>query len=222
VACFCVALHRTPRGAGVKTFLKFIARVLAAILILPLLASFHLRALFVGRDRSLESSSQLLSLLPGLSGQYLRRAFLSRVLAECHDSSCIEFGTIFSRAGARIGKNAYIGPYCSIGLAEIGQDALLASGVQVPSGAHSHGTEDLSLPIREQAGQRSVVRIGNGAWVGCSAVVMADVGSNSIVAAGSVVVRPIPDYVVAAGIPAHVVRSRFSESRESDQSQPTA
>ena len=157
------------------------------------------------------SPHENLRALPGLSGQYLRRAFLTRVLAHCHSSACIEFGTIFSRTGAQIGRNAYIGPYCTIGLADIGDDALLAPGVQVPSGAHAHGTEDPSVPIREQAGHLSVVTIGDGTWVGCSAVVMADVGRNSIVAAGSVVTRPIPDSAIAAGAPARVIRSRLLE-----------
>jgi virginiamycin A acetyltransferase len=192
-----------------KELFKGIAQTLGLICILPMLASYRLRALFIGQDRSLQSSSQFLALMPGLSGQYLRRAFLAKALNRCHSSACIEFGTIFSRAGATIGKNAYIGPNCVIGLADVGPDVLLASGVQVPSGAHTHGTEDLSLPIREQAGHLSLVRIGEGSWIGCSAVIMADVGKNSIVAAGAVVTKPIPDHSIAAGSPARVIRSRL-------------
>ncbi len=73
---------------------------------------------------------------------------------------------LFSKAGARIGPNVYIGPRCHIGLAHIGRDALLAAGVHVTSGARTHGTDDLSRPIREQDGSATVVRIGAGAWIG--------------------------------------------------------
>ena len=50
-----------------------------------------------------------------------------------------------------------------------------------------------SVPIREQEGALTMVRIGAGAWVGSAAVVMADVGANSIIGAGSVVTAPVPD-----------------------------
>ena len=63
-------------------------------------------------------------------------------------------------------------------------------------------------PIRDQAHHRTRVRIGQGAWIGSAAVVMADVGRNSVVGAGAVVTKPLPDDVVAAGVPARVVRTR--------------
>jgi virginiamycin A acetyltransferase len=188
---------------------KTIVRGVATIAVVPNLLSFRLRASVVGRDRALEGSSQALSLVPGLLGQYLRRAFLSRVLAGCHESAVIEFGAVFSQAGARIDENAYIGPRCHIGLAHIERDALLAAGVHVPSGARSHGIEDPSLPIRDQPGSPVVVRIGAGAWIGSAAIVMADVGRDTVVGAGAVVTKPLPDGVMAAGVPARALRSRF-------------
>ena len=188
---------------------KTIVRGVATIAVVPNLLSFRLRASVVGRDRALEGSSQALSLVPGLLGQDLRRAFLSRVLAGCHESAVIEFGAVFSQAGARIDENAYIGPRCHIGLAHIERDALLAAGVHVPSGARSHGIEDPSLPIRDQPGSPVVVRIGAGAWIGSAAIVMADVGRDTVVGAGAVVTKPLPDGVMAAGVPARALRSRF-------------
>jgi acetyltransferase-like isoleucine patch superfamily enzyme len=85
------------------------------------------------------------------------------------------------------------------------RDVLLAAGVHVPSGPHTHGM-DLSAPIHDQPGTLRVVRIGAGSWIGSNAVIMADVGCNSIVGAGAVVTRPLPDRVVAAGVPARIVR----------------
>jgi acetyltransferase-like isoleucine patch superfamily enzyme len=52
------------------------------------------------------------------------------------------------------------------------------------------------------------VRIGAGSWIGSNAVVLADVGRDTVVAAGAVVTRPLPDRVIAAGVPARVLRSR--------------
>jgi acetyltransferase-like isoleucine patch superfamily enzyme len=191
--------------------LKQFVRLAASIAVLPALASYKIRALFIGRNRALEGSSQMLALIPGLAGQYLRRAFLARTLAACHPTAAICFGTLFSQPDARIDEHVYIGPGCHIGLTHVERDALIASGVHVTSGRHTHGTEDPVVPIREQEGQRALVRIGAGAWIGSGAVVMADVGRNAIVGAGSVVTRPIPDSVVAAGVPARVIRTRIMD-----------
>jgi hypothetical protein len=69
------------------------ARLLASLLIVPLLATYWLAAALIGHDRSLEGSSELLSLIPALPGNYLRRPFLARVLAGCHPTASIGFGT---------------------------------------------------------------------------------------------------------------------------------
>ena len=197
-------------GVGMRgrTIVKAVARGVAATAITPALISFRIRARLLGADRALEGSTQSLALVPGVAGQYLRRAFLARALAECHASATIEFGTIFSRCGARIAENAYIGPRCHIGLATIERNVMLAAGVHVPSGAHSHGISDPSVPMRDQPGNRQMVRIGSGSWIGSAAVVMADVGADSVIGAGAVVTRPIPGRMIAAGVPARIVRSR--------------
>jgi acetyltransferase-like isoleucine patch superfamily enzyme len=50
--------------------------------------------------------------------------------------------------------------------------------------------------------------VGEGAWIGSAAIVMEDVGRGTVVGAGSVVTRPLPDLVLAAGVPARVLRHR--------------
>ncbi len=189
---------------AIKTFV----RALATIAVLPVILSYRLRAAVMGRDRALAGSTQALGLVPGILGQYLRRAFLAQAIEYCAPDATIEFGTLFSKAGARIDRGAYIGPRCHLGLVHIEQDVLLAAGVHVPSGGAIHGTADVTRPIREQEGRVALVRIGAGSWVGSLAVVMADVGCHAIVGAGSVVTKPVPDFAVAAGVPARVLRSR--------------
>jgi acetyltransferase-like isoleucine patch superfamily enzyme len=189
-----------------REFVKAAARAAATIVILPQLASFKVRAALMGGNRALVGSSQLLSLVPGLPGQYLRRAFLARVLSGgCAPSAAIEFGTLFSQVGSRIDERVYVGPRCHLGHVHLERDVLLAAGVHVPSGPHTHGT-DLSMPIHDQPGALRIVRIGAGSWIGSNAVIMADVGCNTIVGAGAVVTQPLPDRVLAAGVPARIVR----------------
>jgi acetyltransferase-like isoleucine patch superfamily enzyme len=187
---------------------KSVALGLATVAVTPALISFWVRSRLMGPNRALEGSTQALSLVPGVMGQYIRRAFLGRCLAECHASVTVAFGTAFSQAGARLERNAYIGPGCHLGLVHVEADVLIGAGVHIPSGGATHGIASVDVPIREQPGEPQMVRIGRGSWIGSAAVVLADVGRDTVVGAGAVVTKPLPDRVVAAGVPARVVRSR--------------
>jgi acetyltransferase-like isoleucine patch superfamily enzyme len=57
-----------------------------------------------------------------------------------------------------------------------------------------------------------MVRIGEGSWVGSGAIVMADIGKHCVIAAGAVVTEAVPDYAIAGGVPARVIRSRLPET----------
>jgi acetyltransferase-like isoleucine patch superfamily enzyme len=211
-------IHVPPSGeaSALKRAAKGAARLAALVVVSPVLASYWLNAAVLGRGRALESRSQLLSLWPGLTGQYLRRAFLQRVLARCHHSATVEFGTFFSQPGAVLDENVYVGPRCSLGLVHLERDVLLAANVQIPSGGKTHHFDDPTRPIREQGGERRVVTVGAGAWVGTGAIVLADVGKGTVVAAGAVVTKPLPDNVIAAGVPARVIRGRFDAAGSGD------
>lgn len=188
--------------------LKAAAHAAATLVVWPSVLSWRVRSIVLGRDRALEGSTQAWAIVPGILGQYLRRAFLERALAACARTATIEFGTIFSSASASIGDRAYIGPRCHIGWAIIEKDVLLAAGVHVPSGGRTHGIADLDVPIRDQPSIKTPVRIGAGSWIGSAAVVMADVGRDTVIGAGAVVVKPIPDRTIAGGVPARVLRHR--------------
>ena len=191
-----------------KQWIKAAARAAATVAILPQLVSFKVRAAVMGDNRALVGSSQLLSLVPGLAGQYLRRAFLARVLrGGCAATAAIEFGVLFSQVDSQIDDHVYIGPRCHLGHVHLERGVLLASGVHIPSGPYTHGM-DPSAPIHDQPGALRRVRIGAGSWIGSNAVVLADVGRDTIVGAGAVVTRPLPDRVIAAGVPATVVKRR--------------
>lgn len=195
-------------GARLRTVVKSAVFACATMLVAPSLLSFAVRARLLGRDRALEGSTQALSCIPGLIGDYLRRAFLRRVLQRCHPSAAIGFGTIFSKAGACIDEHVVIGPRCHIGLVHIERNALVGPGCHLLSGARTHGTSDLSVPVREQAGEVTRVRIGEGAWIGSAVIVMADIGAETVVSAGSVVHQSLPPRVIAGGMPARMLSQR--------------
>ncbi|MCS7303596.1 MAG: acyltransferase [Thermoguttaceae bacterium] len=191
-----------------KTVLKFLADLLARLVVLPAVVLYWLGAALGGKERALRFWSEFLAPLAGTGGVYLRRAFYRYVLPECGPGCWIGFGVLIHSPNTRIGKNVYIGPYCSLGEVQLEDDVLLSTGVSVINGPRQHGLDQLDVPIRQQPGQWQLVRIGQNSWIGERAVVMADVGSHCVIGAGAVVTRPIPDYAVAVGVPARVIRYR--------------
>ncbi|MBL8820425.1 MAG: acyltransferase [Planctomyces sp.] len=191
-----------------KSILKQMVRMICTILVLPAVALCRLQAVVGGRDRAFSGWSQFFALFPGLCGVHLRHAFCRQVMSGCADGAWIGFGTIFSHAGASIGKSAYIGNFCSIGDVAIEDDVLIASHVSIMNGCRQHGTARLDIPIREQPGVYEPVTIGRDSWIGEHATVAASVGKHCIIGAGSVVLKPIPDYSIAVGVPARVIRDR--------------
>ena len=191
-----------------KPALKLVADVGACALVLPLWLLTRLVAVLLPTDQPFQMASHFLSLWPGVPGNYLRRAFYRLTLPRCGSDVCIEFGTILHQPTVELGHRVYIGTHCSIGESVIEDDVLLGSNVDVISGGQQHRFDDLETPIREQGGRYRKIVIGPDSWVGNSSVVMANVGAQCVVAAGSVVVRDLEPRSIVAGNPAAVVRKR--------------
>ena len=71
-----------------------------------------------------------------------------------------------------------------------------------------HGYEDIEIPILKQPIiQKGTVEIGEGSWLGENVCVLgARIGKHCVIGANSVVTRDIPDYSVAVGSPAKVIK----------------
>jgi acetyltransferase-like isoleucine patch superfamily enzyme len=112
-------------------------------------------------------------------------------------------------AGITIGACSLIGESCILrgqGGITIGDDVYLGTLVQLL--AVNHVFADTSRPISHQGITAQGISIADGAWVGSGAIVLdgVRVGRNAVVGAGAVVNRDVPDYCVAVGNPARVVR----------------
>lgn len=105
--------------------------------------------------------------------------------------------------GCAFGYNNHI---TAVGRMIIGRNVLTANNVYISD--NLHGYEDISTPIMHQAVylKREVV-IGDGSWIGENACIIgAHVGKNCVIGANAVVTSDIPDYSVAVGVPAKVVK----------------
>lgn len=129
------------------------------------------------------------------------------------DSSIIECTAVIRSLaeGIIIGNNVGISQNCFIaarGLITIGNDVIIGPGVSIFS--ENHNFSRIDIPIVFQGETRLNVTIRDDVWIGTKAIILAGVtiGAHSIVAAGSVVTKDVPEYCIVAGVPAKVIKVR--------------
>jgi len=111
--------------------------------------------------------------------------------------------------------NVNIGFHCTIFSASrvrVGADELIAAYCYLVGGTHRF--DDPSVPVLHQGRTSEGIDIGPGGWLGAHITVFdgVRVGKHAVIGAGSVVNRNVPDYAVAAGIPAKVLKQRKTSS----------
>lgn len=134
----------------------------------------------------------------------------------------------------KLGRNSEIRPYATIDgttHVEIGDNVIIPPGTVLatdPSDSAkiiieddvlfgpncavyctSHAFKDPTTPIKYQGFENGTTRIGAGSWLGINVVVVAGVtiGKNCVIGANAVVTKDIPDFSVAVGVPAKVVKT---------------
>lgn len=114
-----------------------------------------------------------------------------------------------------VGKNFFANYNCTIldvAKVVIGDNCQMAPNVAIYTAGHP-----LHPDSRNSGYEYGIsVTIGDNVWIGGNAVIMPGVhiGSNTVIAAGSVVTKDIPDWVVAGGNPCRVIRSITEEDRK--------
>ena len=118
-----------------------------------------------------------------------------------HDNCIVAFGSILSaRNQIHLERNV-----------NVAQQVLIMD--------HNHAYEDIEVPILQQGITKGgTIRIGEGSWIGHGAAIVCSrgeltIGRHCVVAANSMVTRSIPDYSVAFGMPATIIRQYDPETR---------
>lgn len=108
-----------------------------------------------------------------------------------------------------LGSGTTVNAYLDV---SIGEGTLIADGVHITD--FDHRTDRLDVPIKDQGIVTSPVRIGEDVWIGRGVTVLrgVDVGRGSVIGAHAVVTRDVPPYTVVAGVPARVVRARWTSA----------
>ncbi len=96
----------------------------------------------------------------------------------------------------------------------IGKNVLIADRVYISDNLHSY--ENINIPIIHQPiKQIGTVVIGDGSWLGENVCVIgAKIGKNCVIGANSVVTKDIPDYCVAVGTPAKIIKRYCLETQK--------
>ena len=107
-----------------------------------------------------------------------------------------------------VGKNFYANYNCTIldvAKVMIGDNCMLAPNVAIYTAGHP--VHPLTRNTLYEYGIE--ITIGDNVWIGGNTVICpsAHIGGNTVIGAGSVVTRDIPDYSIAAGNPCRVIRS---------------
>ena len=149
------------------------------------------------------------SILGGKVCKVLRAKAAKGFIRYCGKDVNIEHGAIIS-SSLSIGDNSGVGIDCVCGgNLTIGQDVMM--GPECVIFARNHEFTDTELPMRLQ-GYREPGEcvIGDDVWIGRRVMILPNVhiGSHSIIGAGSVVTKDVPDWAVVAGNPAVVKKYR--------------
>lgn len=144
----------------------------------------------------------------------------ARIVQLRQSNTHIALGSFIDRH-AIIGHHTNISAPSYIGECKIGSYCAIAGRLSVRPRNH-----DISFANMQDAAQRnpigsripvsgigkSTVEIGDTCWIGDSVIVLpgGSIGTGAVVGAGSIVTKRIPDFAVAAGNPAKVLRMRFS------------
>ncbi|HEC74092.1 MAG TPA: CatB-related O-acetyltransferase [Methylophaga aminisulfidivorans] len=117
----------------------------------------------------------------------------------------------YIRSGYEIYGNIEIGRFCSVG-----------NNVILGLDSHQHPTNWLSTSLYSRLlsekyeqfrGSIVKVSIGHDCWIARDAVVMdgVEIGNGAVVASRAVVTKNVPPYAIVGGVPARIIKYRFSE-----------
>ncbi len=156
----------------------------------------------------------------------VKKDIAERSRIEFYDKHEVHLGES-TRIGEKcnIGKYTYIGNYSQLDNVTIGRYTSIGDYCVIGPGEHrirkvatSYRLYKDMLGAEYYDGDGSCrgggCVIGNDVWIGCNVVIRRGVkiGDGAVIGANSYVNKDVPDYAVAAGSPAKIINTRFSET----------
>lgn len=160
---------------------------------------------------------------PGLSLGYMAKAFGCRfgqgntvrdrtLLVDCALGDYCYVSNDCFISNASFGKFCSVGPFTRAGLGLHPSDTFVSTHPAFYSRA---GQAGIVFADREHFVEKKPIEVGHDVWIGAN-VLLKDgirIGDGAVVAGGAVVAADVPPYAIVGGVPAKLLRYRFSEER---------
>ena len=113
----------------------------------------------------------------------------------------------------RIGDYSHIGPYCNLNCVIVGNYCSIAPGVYIGGEEHAFWNVSTSDRLTDEGITEEKTIIGHDVWIGAQCYIRQGVkiGNGVVIGSNSFVNKDIPDYAIAAGSPAKIIRYRFDK-----------
>lgn len=142
----------------------------------------------------------------------LRRLCAKLIMKKCGENVNIEKGAHFS-ADTVIGDNSGIGLNAQLeSNITIGCDVMMGPDVKMFVRNHNFSRTDIPMNQQGDSDPKPIV-ISDDVWIGANVIILpgVTVGKGSIIGAGAVVTKNVPEYSVVGGNPATVIKSRLDK-----------
>lgn len=161
-------------------------------------------------------------LIDMIINKYFYRPYLSRNLKNVGINFKLGFMSEINKPEFfSIGDNFYSGPFSLFSTNKnnpvfIGDNVMFGPKCNIQGGNHDFSYQGFMRFNSNIDHMNSVINIEKGVWVGANTTIVsgADIGEGSIIGAMSLVNKKIPPFIIAAGNPAKVIRSRFSSVKQ--------
>lgn len=153
--------------------------------------------------------------LPWTLGAGKFRYWLAKgMMAYCGRNVGIERGVDFgSGKYVRIGDNSNLGVRCTAHHVTIGKDVMMGADVLMLNSNHRFDRLDIPMMYQGYTSPEEII-VGDDVWIGARVIILPGVkiGRGVILAAGAVVTKDVPEYAIAGGNPARIIKFRTDRS----------
>ncbi|WCO01133.1 acyltransferase [Psychroserpens ponticola] len=145
-------------------------------------------------------------------GSHKFRSYVaSKMFKKCGKLNNIGRGAMIGTgATIEIGSHSGIGRNCYVNNVVMGDYVMMGQDVLI-YGAN-HNFDRLDKPMSKQgSGEMRTLIVEDDVWIGARVIITASVkkiGKGSIIAAGSVLTKDVPEYAIVAGNPAKLIKYR--------------